>query len=242
MKSFFIFSHFLYLVFIAGTVFGQTSISSVEFDQIKQKKVKKIIIEQQKQEVHFFSELQVSVQCDDDLSEFTAYEKNYIVKENIDDVWSIYNNTSQTDVWDINRISVGMLVSKKNKSIVYANQDLYGMEEGLLYYLNLKVLNGIFNLPVVFKIIKVDPANRLFELSYLKGGKAQGKQVIQLVDTENGYTKIVHKSYVRSNSKIRDKYLYPFFHNKIINEFHANMKKMILENSKYRKALVVDIK
>lgn len=242
MKRFFSFFHFLYLVFVCGTVFGQTSISSVEFDQIKQKKVKKIIVEQQNQEIHFFSELQVSVQSDDDISEFTAYEKIYFIKEDIDEVWNIYNNTSQTDVWDINRISVGMLVSKKDQSIVYANQDLYGLEVGQLYYLNLKVLNGIYNIPVVFEIIKVDPANRLFELSYLKGGKAQGKQVIQLVDTENGYTKIVHKSYVRSNSKIRDKYLYPFFHNKIINEFHANMKKMILENSKYRKTLLADIK
>lgn len=242
MKSIFKFSHILFLVFIIGTSYAQTSISSVEFGQIRQKKVKKIIVEQQRQEIHYFSDLEVSVHCNDDLSGFTEYEKTYVVKENIDEVWNAYNNTSQTDVWDINRISVGMLVSQKDQSIVYANQDLYGLKVGQLYYLNLKVLNGIYNLPVVFEIIKVDRLKRLFEISYLKGGKAQGKQVIQLVEAEDGFTRIIHKSYVKSNSKIRDKYLYPFFHNKIINEFHANMKKMILENGKYRKTLMADVK
>ncbi len=242
MKSVFNFYYTLFLVFITGTSYGQTTINSVEFGQIKQKKVKRIIAEQQKQEVQFFSDLEVSVNCSDDVSGFTEYEKIYVVKENIDEVWNAYNNTSQTDAWDINRISVGMLVSQKDQTIVYANQDLYGLKVGQLYYLNLKVLNGIYNLPVVFEIIKVDHLNRLFEISYLKGGKAQGKQVIQLVGAENGFTRIIHKSYVKSNSKIRDKYLYPFFHNKIINEFHANMRRVIIESTKYRKTLMADIK
>jgi len=231
----------VFLVFLTGNVYCQTLIQSVELDKIKQKKVKKYIENQQRQEIQYFSDLESSVHCDDNLSEFIAYEKIYLVKEDIAEVWNIYNSASQTDVWDIHRISVGMLVSKKRRSIVYANQDLYGIEVGQIYYLNLKVLNGICNLPVVFEIIKVDPINRLFEISYQKGGKSQGKQVIRLEDTVDGFTRIIHTSYVKSNSKIRDKYLYPFFHNKVINEFHANMKKMILENGKHRKILLVDV-
>ena len=98
--------------------------------------------------------------------------------------------------------------------------------------MNLKLLNGLYNLPVAFEITKIDEGNKMIEFSYLKGGKARGAQVIQLMSTDRGYTKVVHKSYVQSHSKFRDKYLYPYFHNKIINEFHGNMRRLIAYRAK----------
>lgn len=232
MNNFFRISQLLLLSFVAGTVYAQSSISSVDLSQIRQNKVRNFIAEQQNQQIEYFSDLEVSVYQDDDLSNFMNYEKIFTVKAQSDVVWDMYKYSCQTDVWDLNRVSVGMLFSEKSQSVFYANQDFYGLAEGQIYYLNLKILNGFYNIPVVFEIIKVDYENRLFEFSYLKGGKAQGKQTIQFIDTRDGNTRIIHSSFVKSESKIRDKYLYPFFHNKIINEFHGNMRKMIAENSK----------
>ena len=235
LNIFFRISQLLLLSFVAGTVYAQSSISSVDLRQIKQNKVRNFIVKQQNQQIEYFSDLEVSVHQDDDLTNFMNYEKIFTVKAQSDEVWDMYKYSCQTDVWDINRVSVGMLFSKRSQTVFYADQDIYGLEEGQIYYLNLKILNGFYNLPVVFEIINVDYENKLFEFSYLKGGKAQGKQTIQFIDTEDGNTRIIHNSFVKSKSKFRDKYLYPFFHNKIINEFHGNMRRLIAENSKNRK-------
>ena len=56
-------------------------------------------------------------------------------------------------------------------------------------------------------------------------GKARGLQKIQLVETPEGYTRIIHITYFRSNSRFRDKALYPHFHKKAITEFHNNIKR-----------------
>lgn len=232
-------SQLLLLSFVAGTVYAQSSISSVDLSKIEQNKVRNFIVEQQNQQIEYFSDLDVSVHQNDDISNFMNYEKVFMVKANSDVVWDTYKYSCQTDVWDINRVSVGMLFSEKSQTVFYADQDFHGLAEGQIYYLNLKILNGFYNLPVVFEIITVDYENRLFEFSYLKGGKAQGKQTIQFEDTEDGNTRIIHSSFVKSESKFRDKYLYPFFHNKIINEFHGNMRKMIAEISRNKKHRMV---
>lgn len=224
---------------MAGTIHAQNNISSVDFNQIKYKSVKNYIAEQQNRQIEYFSEMEASVKEHTDLTSFMNYEKEYIIKESSDVVWENYKHSNQTDIWELRRVAFGMLYSRESESQVYADQDFYGMEVGQIYYLNLKVLNGLYRLPVVFEIITVDPEKKLFEFSYLKGGTAQGKQMIQFEDTEEGYTRIIHKSFVKSHSKIRDMYIYPFFHNKIIKEFHDNMRRTIAENMKFKNSMLV---
>lgn len=226
----------------AGNINAQNSISSVDFSQIKHKSVKNYIVDQQNRQIQYFSDMEASVQKNTDLASFMNYEKEYIIKESSDVVWEYYKHSSQTDIWDLRRVAFGMLYSRADQSQVYADQDYYGMEVGQIYYLHLKVVNGLFRLPVVFEIITVDPEKKLFEFSYLKGGTAQGKQMIQFEDTEEGYTRIIHKSFVKSHSKIRDMYIYPFFHNKIIKEFHGNMRRTIAENTKKKERMLARVK
>jgi len=211
---------------------AQDAIDMVDFKKIEQKKVRNFLRQQQKQDITSFSELETSVNEQDELSEFINFEKVYIVKEKLEFVWDNYLYSSQTDIWDLNKISFGLLFNRNTESIVYANQYHGELEKGQIYYLNLKILNGVYNLPVAFEMTDVDQENKTISFSYLKGGKAEGIQTIKLEETDKGYTKIIHKSFVKSNSKIRDKYLYPYFHNKLINEFHGNMKKMITQNAK----------
>ncbi len=227
---------FLILVaFLPVLLFAQGEIDEVDFGQIKYKSIKTYLIDQKAHGYNYFSDFQPSIHEDDDLSEYLNFEKSYLIKQPVELVWDNYYSANITEVWDMNRVSFGLLYSREMNSVFYADQEFYGFKKGQIYYLNLKILNGIYNLPVAFEVIKVAPESKLIEFSYLKGGKAQGKQMIQMFETAEGYTKILHKSYVKSNSKIRDKYLYPFFHNKIINEFHNNLKRLITERSKYLK-------
>ena len=65
------------------------------------------------------------------------------------------------------------------------------------------------------------------EISYIDNNKSRGKQTIQFFDNGDGCTRIVHLSYFKSESSLRDNLLYPYFHNKFIREFHGNMRKLI---------------
>jgi hypothetical protein len=98
-----------------------------------------------------------------------------------------------------------------------------GIDTGQVFLVNLKLLKGVCNLAVGLEIISVDSVNRCIKFSYVKGNKSEGEQVIQFVSTEKGFTRIIHHTDFKSNSKFRDKYLYPYFHRLAINEFHRNV-------------------
>ena len=227
LKEFLSIAHLFFVLLFCNDIMAQSPIDEVDFKRIKQKKVRKFLRHQQENEIQFFDDMESSVRGTKGLKGYRNFEKLYVFKESSEFVWNNYQYSSQTDVWDLNKISFAFLFDRNSSSIIYANQEWLGLEKGQIFYLNLKILNGFYNLPVAFEIINVDPLKKEIAFSYLKGGKTSGIQTIQMTDTEDGNTHIIHKSYVKSKSKIRDKYLYPYFHNKLINEFHNNMKKMI---------------
>ena len=71
-------SQLLLLSFVVGTVNAQSSISSVDLSKIKQNKVRNFIEEQQNQQIEYFSDLDVSVHHDDDISKFMNFEKVFL--------------------------------------------------------------------------------------------------------------------------------------------------------------------
>lgn len=236
-----VFLHILLFFLATNICLAQNELSAVDFDKVKQKQIQKLI-EQQSKGIDKFSELKVTVDEQTELQEFLQYEKDYIIKYDPEEVWYNYRNSDQTEIWDISKISFGLLYCRSTDSIYYSNQVLMGLEEDRIYFIGLKILNGLYHLPVAFEITKIDPEKKIIEFSYLRGGKAKGKQIIQLSETERGHTLINHKTYVKSNSKLRDKYLYPYFHNKLINEFHLNMKRIIASRAKRRQQLLAESK
>ena len=86
---------------------------------------------------------------------------------------------------------------------------------------------GIYNVPVAFEFITVDSVQKVIEFSYIEGNKSSGVQQIKFLDMGGNRTKILHISYFKSNSPFRDRWLYPFFHIKIVNNFHRNMKRLL---------------
>jgi hypothetical protein len=231
----------LMLIFSAQFSFGQGNLDSVEFDKIKSRKIRNLI-KQQSENIDNFSDLTVSVDATAELEDYLYYEKNYFIKQDPEEVWYNYIHSNQTEVWDISRISFGLIYCRDTDSITYFDESLTELSKNRIYYINLKILNGLYHLPVSFEITNIDPVDKRIEFSYLSGGKARGKQLIHFSETPEGYTSITHQTYVKSQSKIRDKYLYPYFHNKLITEFHVNMKRLIVSRAKRRSDLMAERK
>jgi hypothetical protein len=227
---------------ICTNLIGQISLTSVDFGKVKQQKIQQLITQQISADHTNFSDLEVSVECDDDAGEFSRFSKCFKVNQPPELVWERYMFTDQTEIWDSKRVSFGVLYSRRRETVAYADEHFFGMEEGQIYFLSLNLLGGLYKLPVAFEIIRADDQSRTIEFSYLKGGKAEGKQIIQFIETSEGNTTIIHSSFVKSNSKLRDKFLYPFFHNKIIREFHSNMKRIISRQAKYSKRQLAKVK
>jgi hypothetical protein len=84
----------------------------------------------------------------------------------------------------------------------------------------------IKNMATAFEIITVDKEKGIIEFSYIEDNTTHGKQQMNFEQTAEGFTKIIHRSYFKSGSPIRDRYFYPYFHTRLINAYHRNMKKL----------------
>ena len=97
------------------------------------------------------------------------------------------------------------------------------MGEGQVFFINLDLLGGLKKLVVAYEVTKVDDDNKTIQFCYINNGVSEGTQRIILSKTEDGETKGHHNKIYRSQSKIRDKFLYPGFHKMIVKELHKNL-------------------
>lgn len=120
----------------------------------------------------------------------------------------------------------------KSKDVLYeANSSrLPAIELGMVYELNLRIAN-LLNVGVAFQMTELNTDTKTIEFTYGKNNKSHGRQRI-IFKEEGGKTFIIHYSNFKSESKFRDKHLYPKFHEQCTDEFHANMKELILQQEK----------
>jgi len=211
--------------------FSQNEMHNIDLNCISQKKIRKFIISQKDQNITDFSGILSGYNEKEDLSGLFKREFAFIIKENFDMVWNKYITVSPAESWNGRIISFGLLISKSTGFVMYNKDETFsGLDTSQVLYLNLKFLFGVYNLAVGLEIIGIDNVNKSISFSYLDEGKAQGLQTIHIVSTKKGYSKIIYRAYYKSNSAFRDRFLYPFFHHKVIREFHRNMKYIILSN------------
>lgn len=206
--------------------FGQLMLEDIKMDHIRQKKVRKYI-SQIEIEKHFFSDIHPSCYRGQDMSSFSKNEMTFFLNGNFEDIWKGYMAASPSDSWNGRKVSFGVLLQKFPNKIFYNRDTMDGLATGQVYFLNLKVMKGIYNLPVAFEIITVDTIQKLIEFSYIEGNKSSGIQQIQFLDAGSKQTKIMHISYFKSDSDFRDRWIYPPFHKKIVNDFHRNMRRLL---------------
>jgi hypothetical protein len=214
--------------FLSLPLFSQSP-QTIDLKEIPQKKVRHYIEVRKIDLMQNFSFIHASWKKNIDPSSFHTREKTFYIKDKLPHVWECYRGANPTKSWTGHFVTFGLLLTKYSNSVEYLNNCSFPqVDTGQVYFLNLRLIGGLFNIPVAFEIINIDTVNRKIEFSYLEGNKSQGKQIIQFIDNEDGYTKIIHRSFFKSNSPLRDILIYPHFHKKLIEEFHRNMKALVL--------------
>jgi len=216
----------LFIVLGSAISFSQDSFESIDLSRIPQKKIRSLIERQcQDHDNVKFTQLQATAAKGNDFSGYHILESSYLIREDPEIVWKAYQSTSPSKSWNGRMVSFGLLISKRKNDILYCNDPGFsGIDTGQVFYVNLRILKGLYNLAVGLEIVEMDSSVRSITFSYLKGGKSSGEQMIYFIPTRKGYTQIVHKTTFKSDSYLRDRFLYPYFHQISINEFHKNMK------------------
>lgn len=210
--------------------FAQPCLDDIDFEQIHQKKVRKYIDHQIRDGKHQFDDIHPSWTDGQDLSSFRKKVMTFFLQGDMQDIWQGYVTANPSISWNGRTVSFGILLKKSPGHVYYDHDVINGVDTGQVYYLNLNLLLGIFNLPVAFEMITVNPEEKIIEFSYLEGNKSVGVQQVKFIDTGNENVEIIHTSYYKSGSYVRDKWMYPYFHKRIVNDFHRNMRRLLKVN------------
>ena len=213
--------------YVPMLLYGQLMLDDIKLGQIQHKKIRKYVEHQIDEGKHQFCEIRPSWRDGEDLSSFRKNEMTFFLKGDLQDIWQCYVTSSPSKSWSGRRISFDFLLQKSPNNIFYNKEPMVGIDTGQVYFLNLKLILGFYNLPVAFEIINVDTEKKIIEFSYIEGNKSLGVQQIKFKEVDDEEIKIKHTSYFKSDSHSRDKWLYPFFHKKIVKDFHRNMRKLL---------------
>lgn len=204
---------------------GQMYLADVQFDKINEGTVEAYVHRQIENDKQTFSDIKPSLTPSSSTSGFCFHEREYVVKDSLNKVWYYYIHTNPGDAWNAGKMGFGMLFSKLENELVYPDEKVDQIEPGQIIYLNLHVLK-IKNIATSFEITEVNDQSKVLEFSYVDDNVTRGKQQLSFVQTPKGYTKIVHRSFFKSESVLRDHFLYPYFHTRMTNTYHRNMKRM----------------
>lgn len=208
----------------------------INLQQVHSRTVRKYIEKRNIDKLTDFSSIQPSWNNNINKAGFSTDERTFLFRDKISRVWENYRFSDPMKSWRGRFAKVSLLIAKGSNSVFYPGiSSRLMLDTGQVYFLSLRLLKGLFKLPVAFEIINIDPSARMIEYSYLEDNVAKGKQTIQLFDEGDGLTKVVHTTYYRSESHFRDNVLYPYFHKKIIRDFHKKMKR--LDNKEKREAI-----
>ena len=223
-----------HLLLIILTIIGFNSIVNaqnfdVDLDKISQKKLKKSLLKTKLFLVKNLNTLVPTCPGIDD-STYSHHVYTTYIDAPIDSVWKAYNTLNPSKVWDVKSIKFGFGYARNSGDILYKDDEFDHLEEGLIQFLSLRFLGGILKLNIAHELIGIDEERKRLQFCYMRYGKSEGTQIITM-EAENGKTKIIHDTYYKSNSKFRDKRLYPYFHQKTVAELHANVQQLLIGES-----------
>lgn len=199
----------------------------INFSKINQLKIKNLLQEEQLFDKQDFNQLRPTCYMPATVHEYHKHYRNYHVNKNVETVWEIYKTIAPAETWCGPMVTFGCQYDRINQEFSYLNDKFGGLKAGQILFLNLRLPGGLLNIAVCHEIMEVNDALKLIKICYLEKGASEGTQLIQLFQTEEGFTKIDHTTYYRSNSLFRDKVLYPTLHAMAIAEFHYHIRTKI---------------
>ncbi|MDY0280436.1 MAG: hypothetical protein RBR35_07730 [Salinivirgaceae bacterium] len=212
------------------SLFGQMSLREVDPMLVSQKKVRKYVAGFEKLNLTHFCDLESSTNMEFSPDAYSCHIGTFDFEAPLKNIWQTCLTTNPNDLWDGKILSISFIYNKIIDNLLYKKDlDEYELQCGQIYFINLRLLNGAFNLPTALKVTRIDTTENLIEFSYLKGGKSEGGQVLRFTQKSEKQTTLVHTTHYKSGSHWRDKRLYPHFHQKAIDELHRNIAKKTLE-------------
>jgi hypothetical protein len=216
----FLFSAFR--AFAAGNT--PVPIDSVNFTRIQHKKVRKLITQQKHFGAKTFDDIQPVCFNLSDSAAYNTFQKSQVINQEINTVWDNLVHQSPSDEFDGRIVSFGLLYSKKNNNLFYQNEALDGIEEGQIIFFNLRMLCGIKNIAVAMEVTRMDNVQKVLEYCYVDHGSTRGTQQFILKPLPGGKTEITQITRYKCKSRLRDRRLYSFFHERIVREFLRSIK------------------
>lgn len=201
----------------------------IDFNRIKQEKVKALLHENGLNTLRDLSALKSFCYDRADGKQYHKHIKSFLIQANIGTVWNTYKTISPQETRNGNMVSFGLMYSRKRNEIMYLGDPYSGIEAGQIIFLNLNLLGSVLNLAVGHEITGVNENEKTIKICYLQNGASTGTQLIQLKESAEDQTEVIHETWYRSGSVFRDKVLYPGFHTKGLTEFHNNVKLKIQE-------------
>jgi hypothetical protein len=195
--------------------------SEVNLERISQRKLKKSLLSTK---LFLADNLRKLVPTCPNVNDSTYYRHTYttFIDAPIDSVWKAYNTMSPSKMWQGKFTSFGFAYARNNGQLFYQDETFDHLEEGQIQFLSLRYMGGIFKLNIAHELISIDEKTKRLQFCYMEYGKSQGTQIIILKE-ENGRTEVTHDTYYKSDSKFRDKRIYPFFHEKTVEALHAHV-------------------
>lgn len=195
---------------------------NIVLEKIPHPRIRKLIQNKANKDVSSVWELKPSFKPGSPTTSFLKHEEVFESPHSVDKTWDHYTKVDPTKVLDGDLVSFGLMLSKQSNEVLYRNQPFQKTELGQVYFMNLKFFKGIVQLAVSWEVVTINEKEKYFEFSYMEGGKSEGIQRITMESTKSGGTSIVHKTYYKSDSNFRDKFIYPYFHTKVLKEYHSN--------------------
>ncbi|MBK7873310.1 MAG: hypothetical protein IPJ74_22885 [Saprospiraceae bacterium] len=206
--------------------FAQTD-CIVDFDKISQKQIKKLFQDEGLCQHQDFIKLRSLCYDELDSALYRKHFRTFLVEADLESVWNMYKTISPKDTWRGKMVTFGCQYSRYDHQLTYLDNDFNGLKPGQMLFMNLRLLGGLVNIAVSHEIMEVNETEHYIKICYLEKGAAQGTQWIRFYKDSNKITRIEHETRYRSDSKFRDKHLYPNLHGKAIAEFHQHIKEKI---------------
>lgn len=169
---------------------------------------------------------QLGTACYDKAHEpYLSHRKVYHSDHPIEDVWNSYVLPHPKLCWDSKMITFQFMFSIPDDKPLYRDGEFKKLAPGQIYFIDLEIIKGVLNIPVLHQIARVDDDEKVIQTCYMKTGKSEGSQWIRLKEKPGGGTEITHETLYKGTNLIRDRIFYPLFHLKAINQFHANARR-----------------
>jgi len=220
------FQRYILIIFILTTFTtqAQTRLVDIEIGRIKQKSIRNFLKSQVESGIVHFEDFKPSVGVQTDSSQFDSNIHLFRLQQTPEAAWNAYLTAHPAKVWHGKIVSCGFIYSPISKQIIFPDDIYPGLETGQIFFIEMRVLCGLVKFPVCFMVTKIDESELAITFSYVSSGPSKGAQTISLVGNGKGGTKIIHSSIHQTENVLRDKTLYPIYHQKAIKEVHKNIK------------------